>query len=173
MSSETPRNLIWKHIRAIGTCMMVTHNGDLIRARPMRGIVRPAQNAIWFFTEAEANMEAELSRDNRACLTFSDVKNNSYVSVSGCIEIIRDHDSRADPWNDETDSYFEKGPRDPRAVLLKFEPETGQYWDVPSSAIVIAIKFIEAKIMGERPDMGEAGHAQFASPVGTKAAAAR
>lgn len=167
MTIETPRNLIWKHIRAIGTCMMVTHDGNAIHARPMRGMARPEQNAIWFFTEAQSHADTEVERDSRACLTFSDVKSNTYVSVSGTMRAVRDPDRIADFWNDEADSYFSRGPDDPRATLLKFEPEDGQYWDCPSSTIVLAIKFIEAKIMGEHPSLGQSGKARFAASDGT------
>src|ERR1700729_4203040 len=77
MSEATPRDLIWKHIRAIRTCMMVTHDGAQVRARPMRGIPREDENAIWFISDTETHKDPELRDNPRACLTFCDVRGNT------------------------------------------------------------------------------------------------
>jgi general stress protein 26 len=155
------RDLIWKHIRAIGTCMMVTHDGAQARARPMRGIPREDENAIWFFSDTETHKDPELRDNPRACLTFCDVKGNTFVSVTGRIRRIQKRDAVRDLWNDGADSYFPQGPDDPRVVLLRFDPETGEYWDGPSNPIVMAIKFLEAKLTGARPDLGSNGKARL------------
>jgi general stress protein 26 len=60
-------------------------------------------------------------------------------------------------WNEEVGSYFSDGPDDPRLIVLRFEPREAEYWTAPSSPIVIAIKFIQAKITGERPSLGSNG----------------
>ena len=161
MPNDMPRDLIWKHIRAIETCMMVTHADDNIRARPMRGIVRADQNTIWFFSDTDSHKDEDLRKDPRACLTFADTKSQSFVSVSGIIGRIRDHETISDLWNAGADAYFPSGPDDPRVVLLRFNPQTGEYWDAPSSPIVLAIRFLEAKITGERPNLGTSGSAQL------------
>jgi len=173
MATDTPRNLVWKHIRAIETGMMVTHDGETIHARPMRGIARPEQNTIWFFANSETHTEEELRRNPRVCLTYSDVRDNVFVSVSGAIEIVRDRDALSDLWNEEADAYFEQGADDPKAILLRFTPETGQYWEAPSSTVVIAIRFVEAKILGGKPNLGSSGKADFPASQGTGAASAR
>ncbi|MCW3474893.1 pyridoxamine 5'-phosphate oxidase family protein [Limobrevibacterium gyesilva] len=161
MSTENPRNLIWKHIHGIGTCMMVTHDGEHVRARPMTGIVRPEQNVIWFFTDTQTSKDEELQRDPRASLTFADLRDQNFVSVSGRITRVLDKETISDLWDEGAEAYFPNGPDDPGVVLLKFVPEFGEYWDAPSSTIVMAIKFIEAHIMGERPDLGTSGAAKF------------
>jgi general stress protein 26 len=161
LSEATPRDLIWKHIRAIRTCMMVTHDGAQVRARPMRGIPREDENAIWFFSNAETQKDFELRENPEACLTFSDVKGNTYVSVTGRISRIEERGTVLDLWNDGADSYFSQGPDDPRVVLLRFDPETGEFWDCPSGPIVLAIKFLESKITGTLPDLGSNGKARL------------
>ncbi len=154
MPKETPRNTIWNLVREIGTCMMVTYTDDHIRARPMRGLARPEQNAIWFFTDEATHKDDEVKRDPRACLTFSDNHENSYASLSGHVARVRDRDTINDLWTEGARAYFPKGPDDPQIVLLRFTPETGEYWDAPSSPILVAIKFLEAQVTGERPVLG-------------------
>jgi general stress protein 26 len=161
LSETTSRDLIWKHIRAIRTCMMVTHNGTQVRARPMRGIPREDQNAIWFFSDIETQKDFELRENPEACLTFSDVRGNTFVSVTGRISRIQERGAVRDLWDDGADSYFSQGPDDPRVVLLRFDPDTGEFWDCPSSPIVLAIKFLEAKITGAPPDLGSTGKAHL------------
>jgi general stress protein 26 len=139
--------------------MMVTHKGGNISARPMQGIPRPEQNAIWFFSDLESQQDHE--PESSVCLTFSDVKTNKFVSVSGRITPVLERDTIHDLWNEGADSYFPKGPDDPAVILLRFDPESGAYWDAPSSPIVLAIKFLEAKITGDRPNLGTSGTARL------------
>jgi general stress protein 26 len=164
MAGDATRDLIWKHVGAIRICMMVTHDGARIHARPMNGIVRPEQNAIWFFTNRESHADTEIQENPRACLAFNDIRRNKYVSLSGTLQIVHDRNTIAALWNDEADGYFESGQQDDNVCLLKFEPEFGQYWDSPSSSIVVAIKFLEAKLMGEKPALGQSGQTEFTPP---------
>lgn len=161
MSHESPRTLIWRFVRTIHSCMMATHDGERIVARPMVAIPRPEQNLIWFFTDTNTHKDDEVQRDPRACVTFADIKDQTYVSISGRISRVDDKDMIEDLWTEGASVYFPQGTQDPDIVLLKFVPETGAYWDAPSSPIVLAIKFLEAKMTGERPELGDHGTSPF------------
>jgi general stress protein 26 len=141
--------------------MMVTHDKTAIRARPMRGIPRPEQNEIWFFTNRDDHTGVAPEHNPGACLTFADTKDNVFVSLSGHVSRVLDKVTILELWNEEAGSYFSEGPDDPRVILLRFEPHSGEYWMAPSSPIVIAIKFLEAKLMGERPSLGTGGRARL------------
>ncbi len=160
MSDSDPRDTIWNHMRAIGTCMLTTHDGEQIGARPMRSIPRQEQNAIWFITDADAEREAAMARHPAACLGFADLKGQNFVSVSGTIGRVEDPAQLAALWSEGASVYFPQGPDDPSVALLKFSPLKGEYWDAPSNPIVLAIKFLQAKVTAERPDLGvhEAAH---------------
>jgi general stress protein 26 len=161
MSEQLSRKTIWGHVKSIQTCMMVTHGESDIRARPMRGIPRPEQNEIWFFTDRDTHDDTGLRANPRACLTFVDSKDNVFVSLSGHVSRVSDKVTILELWNEEAGSYFSEGPDDRSVVLLRFEPHSGEYWMAPSSPIVIAIKFLEAKILGERPSLGTGGRARL------------
>lgn len=162
MNNDELRTIIWKHVRSIHVCMMITMDGDQIRARPMTGIARPEDNAIWFFSDKTTHKDAEIRQNPTACLTFTDMKNQTFVSVSGHLSCVSDSDLIHDLWNEGAATYFPDGPDDPKIVLLKFAAENGEYWDAPSSKIVRAIKFLETKVTGERPDLGSNGSAILA-----------
>jgi general stress protein 26 len=141
--------------------MMVTREENDMRARPMRGIPRPEQNEIWFFTDGDSHADAAIQHNPDACLTFVDIKDNVFVSLSGQVSRVLDKVTILELWNEEAGSYFTDGPDDPRVILLRFEPQFGEYWMAPSSPIVIAIKFLEAKILGGRPSLGTGGRTRL------------
>ena len=142
--------------------MMVTTNTDgRIRARPMRGAAEPEGNIVWFFTDQDSDKEEDVLRDPRACLTFADPRDQTYVSLSGRIVLIRDSDQIAAHWTVGAEAYYPNGKNDPNIMLMRFDAESGEYWDAPSSPIIMAIKFLQAKVSGERPELGTQGKAQL------------
>lgn len=155
------RKLVWRYINAIGTCMMVTSADGTIRARPMRGLARPEANAIWFFADRHSLAAEDSVRASRACLTYADTKDQTYVSVSGAVSLVEDRETIADLSNAAVEAYFPDLPDNAEVVLLKFEPEIGEYWNAPSSPILLAIRFLQASITGERPDLGSNGTARL------------
>jgi general stress protein 26 len=162
MSQATSRELIWKHVKDIGTCMMATTNAEGgIRARPMRGTIDEPASAIWFFTDRETDKDEDVTRDARACLTFADPHDQTYVSLSGRISLIHDRAQIEAHWNEGAEIYYPAGKDDNSVVLMKFTADSGEYWDAPSSPIVMAIKFLQAKVSGERPDLGTQGSARL------------
>jgi general stress protein 26 len=162
MNQESSRDLVWKYVKQVGTCMMVTMNGDGgVRARPMRGTIDEPGSAIWFFTDRDTDKDEDVTRDSRACLTFADTHEQTYVSLSGRISLIHDRDEIAAHWNEGAEAYFPAGKDDNTVVLMKFTAEAGEYWDAPSSPIVLAIKFLQAKVSGERPELGTQGAARL------------
>jgi general stress protein 26 len=162
MNQTTARELIWKHVKDIGTCMMATTNADGgIRSRPMRGVIDEPATAIWFFTDRDTDKDEEVARDPRACLAYASPSDQTYVSLSGRISLIHDRDQIAAHWNAGAEAYYPNGKDDNSVVLLKFMAESGEYWDAPSSPIVLAIKFLQAKVSGERPELGTQGAARL------------
>jgi general stress protein 26 len=155
------RSMIWQLVGQIGTCMMVTVVGGSARARPMRGAARPEENAIWFVADRDSLAKEDADVSSCVCLTYADTRKQNYVSLTGQINEVDDPDLRAGLSNVGLDAYYPGWPDNPSAVLLKFEPTFGEYWDAPSSSILIAIQFLQAKIAGERPSMGASGTASL------------
>jgi len=46
-------------------------------------------------------------------------------------------------------------------ILLKFEPERGEFWDAPSGAIAKAYAFIKSTVTGQHPMPGDSGRARM------------
>jgi len=162
MFDEAVRDAIWAKVRAIETCMMVTRDGEILRARPMISILRTSQNAVWFFANADDHKDDEIAREPRACLAFADPHHQCYVSMSGRVAVVHDRKMADELWNDAAARHFPEGPGDPRLVLLRFEPEIGEYWDAPSGTISTALHVVKSAVTGRHHPHGMTGRARLA-----------
>jgi general stress protein 26 len=161
MNDAEEKAKIWQHVGDIGVCMMVSRDGDWVRARPMRGIATPESGEIWFVTSRDTSMAGEIDEDPRCCLTYCDQRSQAYVSLSGQMSVVVDRKTMRSLWNEGKAAYFPAGPDDPNAVLLRFEPEIAQYWEAPSGPILLAIRFLHAELDGERPRLGATGMVRY------------
>ena len=148
-------DFIWKHVGRIGNCMLVTKDNENLRARPMRGMERQKENAIWFITAKSSHKDNEIVKNSQVCVAYSDTSSNTYISLSGSMEMSDNEAQIRTLWNTGAEAYFPDGPDDPDILLLKFNPEFGEYWDAPSNPVVIAIQFIKAKVAGEKVKLGD------------------
>lgn len=157
-SPGTPRDdlaFIWKNIEQISNCMLVTRDSLHLRARPMRGIAKRDDNAIWFITEKSSQKDDEIAREPQGCLCYTDNSSNIFISLSGAVEMTDDPAQIHALWTAGAQAYFSAGPDDPDILLLKFSPDIGEYWDSISNPVLLAIQFVKSKVTGEKPKLGE------------------
>ena len=154
MQNDQTKSVIWGHVTAIGTCMMVTHSDNTMLARPMRGIIDEDENQIWFFSDRDTEKAHEFGLARGCCLTYSDVRGQTFVSLKGQLELVDDRHEVRRRWTEGAAVYFPRGADDEAVVLLRFTPESAAYWDAPSNPVVMAIKFLQAKATGKRPVLG-------------------
>jgi general stress protein 26 len=148
-------SFIWQNIDRIATCMMTTCEGPHLHARPMRGLARPEDKAIYFITSQATQKPGEIASNPNACLCFSDVASNTFISLSGLLTVSDDPEKIRALWRRGDDAYFPDGPTNPHALLLTFSPEGAEYWDAPSNPVLIAIEFIRASVVGDKPSLGD------------------
>src|SRR5690606_11742708 len=121
-------------------------------SRPMATQDQDFDGDLWFFTSTASHKMAEISDDPRVCVAYSDPDKNTYVSVSGRGELVRDKGKIADLWNPVYKAWFPDGLDDPTLCLLKVSVEQAEYWDSPSSTIVNIAGFVKAVATGKRAD---------------------
>jgi len=144
---------VWTLIHDIPVAMVVTREGQHMRARPMA--VRPARDegAIEFLTDVDAPKAAEIRRDETICLALADNKRQKYVSIVGHAEIIDDRDRVKAIWS-IYDKAFWPDKNDPRIRILRVTPESAEFWE-GTGKIVTAVKLAAAIVSGERMKLGE------------------
>jgi len=144
-----------KLIEDIPIAMLTTldANGALV-SRPMSALEMDAQGALWFFTDVQSSKVDHLRAVN---LSFTDRDQGSYVSLSGHGEIDSDHDRIKSLWTMFAKPWFPSGPDSDNLALLKFVPDSADYWDGPSSKMVRAFGMIASVVTGKPVAMGEHG----------------
>lgn len=129
---------VWREISRIGTCVMITQDRGTLRARPMVGTADRRSRTIWFVGKRPRREEEEIIADPRVCLAYIDPESDTCVSVSGRAAVLDDREKLRELWTASFDASFERGPDDPKALLIAVSPETGECWDAPGSGLAAA-----------------------------------
>ena len=159
------------HLIADIRIAMLTHvqaDGSL-SSRPMSPIEMDAQGAFWFFVDVRAEQSEHLRTLN---LTFSDIEHATYVSIAGSgeidIDIGRAHIKHL--WTPLARPWFPDGPDSEYLALLKFIPESADYWDAPNSRMARAFGVIASVISGTPIAMGSHGSLNTLGGAGSRCA---
>lgn len=142
-------------IEDVKIAMLTTIDGGVLRARPMQTQDFEFDGDLWFFTSSKTHKTDEIKKDNRVNVSYAAPDSNTYVSVSGTAEIVKDQEKIDEYWSDIYKAWFPEGKDSPDLVLLKVSVEQAEYWDSPSSTIVQIAGFLKAIATGERADGGE------------------
>ncbi len=161
------RNKVFNLIKDIKFAMMVTLDTDgQMYSRPMAAQQKDStdsRNELWYFTSKDSPKVAEIKANSAMLVSYSDPDSNNYVSLSGTSEIVTDKSRIDELWSEALTVWFPKGKDDPNICLIKFKPETAEYWDAPSSKFVHAYGYVKAKLTGEQPEAGENRKVRLAS----------
>ncbi|OYU92467.1 MAG: stress protein [Burkholderiales bacterium PBB5] len=175
MKISTQSNASLAHVAEliddIAVAMLVTIEADgALASRPMAALEMDASGAIWFFTDLRSSKVEHLRVAN---LSFTDLANGTYVSLSGRAEVDTDRAHITRLWTAFAKPWFPDGPDSPNLALLKFTPNAADYWDAPNSKMVRAFGMVASIVAGKPIAMGEHGSHTDLSPqapaVGTLA----
>ena len=92
MANDNARDVdrAWELMKKIGFAMLVTRDGDKLRARPMSAYLERENNAIYFLTDARRHKDEEIARNPGINLSFADAGDQKYVSVTGTAVVSND-----------------------------------------------------------------------------------
>lgn len=142
-------------IKDIEFAMLTTIDGGHLRSRPMQTQDFEFDGDLWFFTSSKTHKTDEIEKDDRVNVSYAAPGDNTYVSVSGTAEIVKDQEKIDEYWSDILKAWFPEGKDSPDLVLLKVKVEQAEYWDAPASTIVQIAGFLKAIATGERAEGGE------------------
>lgn len=147
--AQDDREKLYELAKEVRIAMMTTLESDgSLHVRPMGNREADEQGNFWFFAAKDESVAKNIAANPQVALGFSDPRGNTYVSISGTAEL---NDSRAmieELWTPYLEAWFPKGKTDPNIVLIKVDPQRGEFWDSSASIIVNAIGFIKAKLGG-------------------------
>ena len=139
----------------IDFCMLTTFDGGVLRSRPMSTQEFEFDGDLWFFTSDNTHKIEEIEKDNRVNVAYSKPDDNTYLSLSGKAEVVKDRTKIEELWSPVLKAWFPEGLDDPHLCLLKISVEQAEYWDAPSSKIVQLFGMVKALATGEEADYGE------------------
>jgi len=142
----------WELMKKIGFAMLVTHDGDKMRARPMAAYVDRAENAVFFLSDARRHKDDEIERNPNVNLSFADAGAMKFVSVTGTATVSNDRAKIKELFTTAAKAWWDSA-EDPNIRVLKFAPDDAEYWDSPGTVISYA-KMAVAAATGSRPDIG-------------------
>jgi general stress protein 26 len=137
----------------IGFAMLVTLDGDKLRARPMSAYVRPSENSIYFLTDARRHKDEEIAGHPGVNMSFADTSAQKYVSLTGTAAISNDRSRIRDLFSTPARAWWDSAD-DPNIRLLKITPDDAEFWDSPGK-VISYVKMAAAAATGSRPDLGD------------------
>lgn len=141
----------------IRIAMMTTvdDQGNLV-SRPMAAMQMDEDGTLWFFTQRSSPKVDQIDNNQRRVnLSFADVGDAEYVSISGTAEELDDRAKVDELWNPQVKAWFPKGKDDPELTLLKVHTDMAEYWNASDSTMVRLFQQATAAITGNPPKMGE------------------
>ncbi len=144
---------VWTLMEKIGFAMLVTRDGDKLRARPMSAYVRPNESSIYFLTDARRHKDEEIARHPAVNLSFADTGAQKYVSVTGTASISNDRSRIREFFSTPAKAWWDS-PDDPNIRLLRISPDDAEFWDSPGT-VISYVKMAAAAATGSRPDLGD------------------
>lgn len=145
-------NHAWDLMKKIGFAMMVTRDGDKMRARPMAAHIDRDANAIYFLSDERRHKDEQIKQDPNMNLSFADASDQKYVSVSGTAIVSNDRAKIRDLFNTPAKAWWDSA-EDPNIRVLKFTPDDAEFWDSPGT-VISYVKMAAAAATGTRPDLG-------------------
>lgn len=164
MANAEAKQKVWDLIKDIHIAQMVTQGDDgKLYARPMGAQEKDEQGRLWFFTEKNSPKISEIEQNPHVLLSYAEPDKQNYVSINGTAFIVNDKAKIHELWSEMMTTWFPKGENDPNITLICVQPDSAEYWDVPSSSFIHAYGYMKAKFTGKQPHPGDIGKVSMAS----------
>lgn len=162
MSESTIRLLtiekLKEKIEDIEICMFSTVEPDgKIVSRPMSTRKMDPDGTLWFFTNELSEKADEVEAYENVNLAYSNVSKQSYLSVSGSAEVVKDRMVVEKLWSPILKAWFPRGLEDPNLALIKVIPHTAEYWNATASKMEQIVNVAKAIMQGKQYESGEHG----------------
>jgi general stress protein 26 len=145
-------------VNEVKTAMLTTYSAENgFNSRPMGTADVDSEGNIWFFTNEYSQKVSEISVENTVSLTYSDIKNHTYLSIVAEAALVNDKAKMKELWNPFVEAFFPEGLNDPKLTLLKITPTDAEYWDSKTSSMVVLINMLKATFAGKKYDEGKHG----------------
>jgi general stress protein 26 len=144
---------VWKLIDKIKICMLATHDGERIRARPMSAVGREPENAVYFLTDVKGQKDNEIDRDREVTLIFAKPDSGKFMSVNGAARVLDDRFRVRDLWGPAAEAWWQS-PDDPNIRVIEVTPREAEFWEGPHG-LVASVQMAVAAATAMAPVLGD------------------
>ncbi|KDA06977.1 stress protein [Microbacterium sp. CH12i] len=154
MNAEDPVKTLLEKAEKAGVCMLTTAAPDgRIVSRPMAIQEIEDDHSIWFITRVTTPKVEEVAEGRPVNVTVAE--KGFWASITGTATVMHDVERKKRYWSKITEAFFgESQPEDSDIVLLKVDPDTGEYWDSPGLPATV-VEVVKGMISDEPARPGE------------------
>lgn len=149
---------LWKFIKDIKFAMLTQRYADgSLHAYPMTTQNRSLEpgEPLYFFVSKKTEVGQRLRADGNVCLSYADLKEDRWISVTGEATISEDLETKRKLFNALAKAWFPGGAQDPDLELVAVRILAAEYWDIKESKTTQLLKMATAAVSGHKPEMGE------------------
>ena len=147
------RDRAWELAQSIGTCMLITWDGERQRARPMAATVRKDERAIYFLTDKNSAKVMQARAFPMVSASFADAGGNKFVTMTGVATVEDDRTKIKDLWTPFAKAWWSSSD-DPSIRLIAIKPDDAELWDSPGK-LVASVVMLAAAVTGKTPSLGD------------------
>ena len=137
-------------LRGIKVAMLTSSdNQGQLSTRPVASPTLDAEGILWFFTRAEASALDNTHTLRQISLSYTNLKENRYISVIGISEVADDRAKAEELWSVANRAWFPRGLSDPDLRLMRVLVERAEFWDAPTSAVVQLVGLAASLVTGK------------------------
>ena len=144
---------VWELMEKVQFCMFSKWTGSRLRSRPMYPHLNRSENLVRFLTDVRQHKDEEVEEFPEICLSFSDPRDQKYVSISGTARISNDRAMIRQLWSFPSKAWWESAD-DPNIRVITVQPHEAEFWDSPGT-IISYVKMAAAAVSNTRPAVGE------------------
>lgn len=126
-----------------------------LRSMPVARIEIPFDGEIWLFADPAAAAVGDLASQPQVNLSFADVPQCRYVSLSGPAERVEDPRRARELWNPNYREWLPQGLQDPLHGLFRVTVQHAEYWDATHSVMRQMGGLMKGVFTGNRPAVGD------------------
>jgi len=126
-----------KFIKSTRIAMLTTVASDgRLRSRPMANLKGGFDGDVWFVTRSTAPKTEEIKDNQHVNISYSDPKDERFVSISGLASLVREPDKVQELWSKRLRTWFPNGKKDPELALIRVRIDRAEVWDSKTSTMV-------------------------------------
>ena len=149
-----PQFQLMEHIKD-ARCVMLGAPDPELHMQPMAPQVDPELGSIvWFFSDNTSELGKAVIA-SPGTVTLAHIGKDYQASVRGRLEVETDRTKVDHFWNTVAASWYPKGKKDPKLLMLRFSPYRAGVWATDKSFLGFAYETAKANLTKTLPDVGE------------------